>query len=57
LSPYEAAIELCKAVDTHRVLVRAGMATDEDAYRVALARARFEGSPAPRGRRYLGRRG
>ena len=45
MSAYEAAIELCRAVDTYRVLRRAGRETDTDVARVENARLRFAGLP------------
>jgi hypothetical protein len=41
---YDAAIELCQALDTFRLLEIAGRVTGEDANRVKRARQRWDGS-------------
>lgn len=51
VSPYAAAVELCKAVDTYRVVRAAGLpVTDVDIDRLESARRAWDGLP-PRRRR------
>jgi hypothetical protein len=49
-TPYAAAVELCRAADTYRILARAGRLTETDVLRVDACRRTWDGLP-PRRRR------